>query len=55
MKKPVLLSLSILFSVLTFSQTTATDFTVNDCNDVTTNLFTQLDEGKVVVIAWVMP
>ncbi len=35
MKKSILLSLSILFSVLTFSQTTATDFTVDDCNGVT--------------------
>ena len=55
MKRTLLLSLSILFALATFSQTTATDFTVEDCSGNTVNLFSQLDEGKVVVIAWVMP
>lgn len=55
MKKSLLLCVSILFSVLLFSQTTATNFTVDDCNGVTHDLFTELDEGKVVIIAWVMP
>ncbi len=38
-----------------FSQTNATDFTANDCNGISHNLFTELDNGKVIVIAWVMP
>lgn len=55
MKRTLLLSLSILFSVLTFAQTTATDFSVDDCKGDFYNLFTELDAGKVVIIAWVMP
>jgi hypothetical protein len=38
-----------------YAQTTATDFTANDCNGVSHNLFSELDSGKVIVIAWVMP
>ena len=34
---------------------TATDFTADDCNGVSHNLFNELDEGKIVIIAWVMP
>lgn len=37
------------------SQTTATDFTVNDCGGNSHNLFSELDAGKIIVIAWVMP
>jgi hypothetical protein len=33
----------------------ATDFTVNDCDGVSHHLFGELDAGKVIVIAWVMP
>lgn len=55
MKRLLLSIFSILFALATFSQTTATDFTVEDCNGNTVNLFSQLDEGKVIVIAWVMP
>ena len=39
---------------LSFAQN-ATDFTTDDCNGVTHNLFDSLDAGNVVVIAWVMP
>ena len=38
-----------------FGQTTATDFTTNDCNGVNHNLFDSLDAGNVIVISWVMP
>lgn len=38
-----------------FTQTYATDFTANDCNGLSHNLFSELDSGKVIVIAWVMP
>ena len=55
MRKSILLSLSILFAVAIFSQEYATDFTVEDCDGVTHNLFSILDEGKVVVMVWVMP
>ena len=33
----------------------ATDFTTDDCNGVTHNLFDSLDAGNVIVIAWAMP
>lgn len=48
----------ILFSALNFfvfSQTTATNFTCDDCHGVSHDLFTELDSEKVIVIAWVMP
>jgi hypothetical protein len=53
----------IIFSLLlvgigistTFSQEKATDFTAEDCNGEMHHLFAELDAGKVVIIAWVMP
>jgi hypothetical protein len=48
--------LLILVSVTGLNaQTTATNFTCNDCSGVMYDLFTELDAGKVVVIDWVMP
>jgi len=38
-----------------FSQTHATDFTADDCDGNTHDLFSELDNGDVIVIAWVMP
>ncbi len=55
MKRFFLLSISILCVMFAFSQTTATNFSVNDCNDVNHDLFSELDDNKVIVIAWVMP
>lgn len=56
MNKNLLLSLLLLFSVsLTFAQTTATDFTAHDCDGQLHHLFAELEAGKVIVIAWVMP
>ena len=56
MKKILLINALVCFSVgIVFAQTTATDFTTNDCNGVAHNLFNELDNGNVVVIAWVMP
>ena len=56
MKKILLINALVYFSVgIIFAQTTATDFTTNDCNGVTHNLFNDLDAGNVIVIAWVMP
>ena len=56
MKKYILNSLLVLFVAnVSFAQTTATDFTTNDCNGMPHNLFDELDNGNVVVISWVMP
>ena len=55
MKKYILKSLLVLFVAnVSFAQT-ATDFTTNDCNGISHQLFTDLDAGNVIVIAWVMP
>ena len=55
MKKFYLLLVVLCISTKILSQTTATDFTVNDCDGNTHHLFSELNSGKVVVIAWVMP
>jgi hypothetical protein len=56
MKKYILKSLLVLFAVnVSFAQTTATDFTTNDCNGASHHLFDELDNGDVIVICWVMP
>jgi hypothetical protein len=56
MKKILLINVLVCFSVgIIFAQTTATDFTTNDCNGVTHSLFNDLDAGNVIVIGWVMP
>jgi hypothetical protein len=48
------LSLALIFNSSINAQQ-ATDFTVDDCDGVSHHLFSELDAGKVVVIAWVMP
>ena len=53
-------TLMIITAILTtlgfgYAQTTATDFTTDDCNGVSHHLFDELDNGNVIVIAWVMP
>jgi hypothetical protein len=54
--KKLLLSLSILLSVFAIkAQTTATNFTANDCAGASHDLFTELNSGKIIVITWVMP
>ena len=54
MKKLTLfISLSFISISIAFSQ--ATDFTTDDCNGVTYNLFDSLDAGNIIVISWVMP
>lgn len=58
MRTILLLGVSVFFSLNTFEafcQTTATDFTANDCAGASHNLFSELDAGKIIVIAWVMP
>lgn len=53
-KKIVLLSLFIMALSICKAQK-AVNFTCNDCNGKTHDLFKNLDSGKVVVIDWVMP
>ena len=55
MKKFYLLFIIVCISTKILSQTTATDFIVNDCDGNSHHLFSELNSGKVVVIAWVMP
>ena len=57
MKKTLMIITAILTTLgFAFAQTTtATDFTTDDCNGVSHHLFDELDNGNVIVIAWVMP
>tara|TARA_B100001093_G_scaffold198840_1_gene191059 strand:+ start:541 stop:1314 length:774 start_codon:yes stop_codon:yes gene_type:complete len=51
--------LALIFSFfqinIFYAQTTATDFTTNDCDGNSHHLFSELDNGNVIVLAWVMP
>lgn len=56
MKNILLLGAALcLASTVSFGQTHATDFTAADCDGNSHNLFSELDDGKVIVLAWVMP
>lgn len=56
MKKLNLLFIALLMAANTcFGQATATDFTATDCSGASHNLYTELAQGKVVVLVWVMP
>ena len=55
MKKTLLIAIAGIFSSFGFAQTTATDFTANDCASGSHTLFSELDGGNIVVITWVMP
>ena len=52
-KLTLFITLSLISVGIVFAQ--ATDFTTDDCNGVTHNLFDSLDAGNVIVISWVMP
>jgi len=52
-KLTLFITLSFISISIAFAQ--ATDFTTDDCNGVTHNLFDSLDAGNVIVISWVMP
>ncbi len=54
MKKLILISFFSLMLSTCFAQT-AVNFNCNDCTGANHDLFTELDEGKVIVICWVMP
>jgi hypothetical protein len=56
MKKILLLFITLQITTLhLLGQTYATDFNANDCDGNNHQLFSELDAGKVIVIAWVMP
>ncbi|MFM9944487.1 MAG: T9SS type A sorting domain-containing protein [Bacteroidia bacterium] len=55
MKKINILILFIFLALSSFSQTTATNFNGNDCSGNNHDLFEELNNGKVIVIDWVMP
>jgi hypothetical protein len=52
-KLTLFITLSLINISIVFAQ--ATDFTTDDCNGITHNLFDSLDAGNVIVISWVMP
>ena len=54
MKNIIKLLILLFTSNITFAQT-AVDFTTDDCNGVSHNLYDSLDVGNVIVLAWVMP
>jgi hypothetical protein len=54
MKKLIFTSFFALMFSVGFAQT-AVNFNCNDCSGANHDLFTELDEGKVIVICWVMP
>ncbi|MEO5675421.1 MAG: T9SS type A sorting domain-containing protein [Chitinophagales bacterium] len=55
MKKLLLSTLSILLIYnLSFAQSTAMDWTKNDCDGISHNLYTELEEGNVILSAYVM-
>lgn len=54
--KQILFSLTLLMFLMPFSfAQNAVDFTCNDCDGTSHNLFSELDSAKVVVLCWVMP
>tara|TARA_Y200000002_G_scaffold359767_1_gene344374 strand:+ start:527 stop:1300 length:774 start_codon:yes stop_codon:yes gene_type:complete len=55
MKRIKIIFLLIISFVTGISQNNATDFTALDCDGTSHHLFSELDSGKVIVIAWVMP
>lgn len=55
MKKILLIAFTGIISSLGIAQTIATNFNVKDCSGASHDLFTDLNSGKVVAIAFVMP
>lgn len=54
--KKIITSVALIFATLMgFAQTTATNWTANDCNSTSHTLFNELDNGKIIVLVWVMP
>ncbi len=55
MKKLLLITCTVLGSIYATAQTTAPNFNINDCASTNHDLYSELNSGKVVVIAFVMP
>lgn len=55
MKIKIIGSFLALFSFGFANAQVAVNFTCDDCNGVTHDLFTELDTGNVIVLLWVMP
>lgn len=55
--KQTIITIAILLTVFStvHAQTTATNWTAQDCSSTSHTLFTDLDNGKIVVMVWVMP
>lgn len=55
--KKILIAVSLILASfgMTNAQTTATNWTAQDCGSTNRTLFTELDNGKIVVLVWVMP
>jgi hypothetical protein len=53
--KTILIGLLFFCFVNSSISQTAADFTANDCNGTSHHLFAELNAGKVVVVAFVMP
>ena len=51
----LLLFFSFFQGYVSYAQNTAADFIANDCDGNSHHLFSELDDGKVIVLAWVMP
>ncbi|MBX2906995.1 MAG: T9SS type A sorting domain-containing protein [Taibaiella sp.] len=55
MKKLFTMAALTFAAAASIAQTTATNWTASDCNGLSHTLFNELDSGKVIVFAWVMP
>jgi len=53
--RKIIFFITILFISIYGTAQIAPNFTSNDCSGTNTDLYTQLDAGKVIVICWVMP
>lgn len=53
--KNFILTITLAFAAIMANAQTATDFTATDCKGVSHHLFSELDNGKVVVLISVMP
>ncbi len=54
--KKIITSVALLLAAISLNaQTTATDFTAMDCKGNNHTLFTELNNGKTIVLVWVMP
>ena len=55
MKKFITTTAMVIAATCAIAQTNATNWTAPDCNSTSHTLFNELDNGKIIVFAWVMP